>query len=66
MLDMPSPVAAVSFCSHVTSVHKSMKAKCSESQQYKKLEKYLGQAEEIVNTSVSCDATWQRRGFASS
>ena len=31
----------------------------------KKLEKELGQAEEIINTSVSCDATWQRRGFAS-
>ena len=31
----------------------------------KKLEKELGQAEEIFNTSVSCDATWQQRGFAS-
>ena len=70
MMDMPPPVAAVSFHSHVTSVYKSVREKCSESMQkarqlVKKLEKELGQAEEIINTSVSCDATWQRRGFAS-
>ena len=70
MMDMPPPVAAVSFHSHVTSVHKSAREKCSESmhkacQLVKKLEKELGQDEEIFNTSVSCDATWQRRGFTS-
>ena len=31
MMDIPSPVAAVSFHSHVTSVHKSVREKCSES-----------------------------------
>ena len=70
MMDMPPPVAAVSFRSHVTSVYQSVKERCSESmhkaqQLVKRLEKDLGQAEGIVNTSVSCDATWQRRRFAS-
>ena len=31
MMDIPSPVAAVSFHSHVTSVHKSVREKRSES-----------------------------------
>lgn len=70
MMDMPPPVAAISFRSHVTSLYESAKKRCSECMHkaqmlVKRLEKDLGQAEEIVNTSVSCDATWQRRGFAS-
>ena len=70
MMDMPPPVAAVSFRSHVTKVYQSVKERCSKSmhkaqQLVKKFKKDLGQAEEIVNTTVSCDATWQRRGFAS-
>ena len=70
MMDMPPPVAAVSYGKHVKSVYQSVKKRCSESmhkaqQLVKRLEKDLGQTEEIVNTSVSCDATWQQRGFTS-
>ena len=72
LMNMPPPVAYKSYNSHVERIFEAAKRKCQESmhraqQLVKKLELESGQDSEdgIINTAVSCDGTWHKRGFSS-
>ena len=71
-MNMPPPVACKSYNSHVECRFEATKRKCQESmhrarQLVKKLELESGQDLEdgIINTAVSYDGTWHKRGFSS-
>lgn len=62
----------VIYNSHVERIFEAAKRKCQESmhrarQLVKNLELESGQYSEdgIINTAVSCDGTWHKRGFSS-
>lgn len=72
MMNLPPPVARKSFTGHVGAIIDALKLRCNESMHkacelVKQLENELGQEPEdgIYNIAVSCDATWQKRGFTS-
>jgi len=71
-MNMPPPVAYKSYNSHVEHIFEAARKKCRESMHrarelVKQLELDCGQGSEdgFINTAVSCDGTWHKRGFSS-
>ena len=67
MLDLPMPISKNAYTMHILHIEKFAKLHAEDSTRAKREVRrhYGAQGDDVVNVLVSCDGTWQKRGFSS-
>ena len=68
MLDLPMPISKNAYTMHILHIEKFAKLHAEDSMSRARREvcrHYGAQGDDVVNVLVSCDGTWQKRGFSS-